>query len=325
MTTDTAGASEGASAPASDETTPDEAGRSVRDLRPFTLGGSTAAAAAGIDPFRSRIMLWAELTGRYARPPSEAMEWGSRLEPLILAELVERGYEVMPAPAEGFTDPERPWLVGHPDTFVTLDGERAVGECKTMGQWAARANGSGAAVPLPYQAQAQVYMHLTGCTRTLVATLVGGQRLEVGTVERDDAAIAALLDALADFRGYLRRDRPPAPDGSDSARAAVIALFPEAQESKVCRLTKAEWADVRELRARKEQRDAIDGQIAELESRLKLAMGDAETAISPHDTDALHWRNTRSARVDVTALRAQRPELAAEYEKVTTTRRFSLA
>jgi len=296
----------------------------VAALQRFTLGGSVAASAAGIDPYRSRVMAWAELTGRVSREPSEAMEWGTRLEPVIDGAMSERGYELLPAPADGFTDPARPWLIGHPDGFAALSGERVVYERKTMGQWAHRANGSGAAVPLPYQAQAQVYMHLTDLPRTLVATLVGGQRLEVGTVERDDRAIAALLERLADFRDHLRRDKPPAPDGSDSARAAVIALFPEAQEAKVYRLTRDEWTLVRELRALREQAATIAEQIQERENVLKLAMGDAEHAISPHDTDALRWTNVRVARVDTTALRAQRPEIAAEYEKVTTTRRFTL-
>jgi len=296
----------------------------VTDLRPFTLGGSVAASAAGIDPYRSRVMAWAQLTGRVDHEPNEAMEWGNRLEPVIDAAMTERGYELMPAPADGFTDPARPWLIGHPDGFAALSGERVVYERETMGQWAHRTNGSGAAVPLPYQCQAQVYMHLTDCSRTLVATLVGGQRLEVGTVERDDAAIAALLERLADFRDHLRRDKPPAPDGSDSARAAVIALFPDAQESKVYRLTRDEWADVRELRARREQRAAIEAQETELENRLKLAMGDAETAISPHDSDALHWRNVRATRLDTKALKEQRPELYDEYATTTTNRRFTL-
>jgi len=298
---------------------------SVTELQRFTLGGSVAASAAGIDPYRSRVMAWAELTGRVDREPSEAMEWGNRLEPVIDAAMTERGYELMPAPADGFTDPERPWLIGHPDGFAALSGERVVYERKTMGQWAHRANGSGAAVPLPYQAQAQVYMHLTDCSRTLLATLVGGQRLDVGVVERDDAAIAALLERLADFRDHLRRDKPPAPDGSDSARAAVIALFPGAQESKAYRLSRAEWECVKELRALREQAATVAEQIQARENLLKLAMGDAEHAISPHDTDALHWRNTRAARLDVKALRELRPDVAAEYEIVTTTRRFTLA
>ena len=294
-------------------------------VAPLTLGGSVAAAAAGIDPYRSRVMAWAELTGRASREPSEAMEWGTRLEPVIDAAMTERGYELLPAPAEGLTDPERPWLVGHPDGFACLDGCRVVYERKTMGQWAYRANGSGAAVPLPYQAQAQVYMHLTGLDRTLFATLVGGQRLDVGIVERNNGAILGLLGRMADFREHLRRDKPPAPDGSDSARAAVIALFPDAEESKLYRLTKAEWRDVVSLRELREGRDVYDTQIQEVENRLKLAMGDAETAISPHDTDALHWRNTRSTRLDVKALRAAHPDLADEFSTSTTTRRFTLA
>jgi len=290
----------------------------------FALGGSVAASAAGIDPYRSRVMLWAEITGRVQRESSEAMRWGLALEPAIDAELTERGYELLAAPADGFTDPERPWLIGHPDGFAVLSGERVVYERKTMGQWAHRANGSGAAVPLPYQCQAQVYMHLTGLARTLVATLVGGQRLEVGTVERDDRAVAALLDRMEDFRGYLRRDRPPAPDGSDSARAAVIALFPGAQDAKVYRLTREEWATVRELRALREQAATIAAQIQERENVLKLAVGDAEHAISPHDTDALRWANVIAARVDTKALRAARPAVAEEFTVHTTTRRFTL-
>lgn len=295
----------------------------VQDPRPFTLGGSRAAAAAGIDPFCSRVMLWAQMTGRVEPPDTEQMWWGRALEPVIDRAMGERGYDLMPAP-DGVLDTVHPWLVGHPDGFAELDGERVVYERKTIGQWAHRANGDN--VPVQYQAQAQVYMHLAGLDRALVATLVGGQRLEVGTVERSDDAIGCLLDLMREFHDdYLRLDRPPPPDGSDSAKAAVIALFPEAEPAKLYRLSRDEWRLVTELRARREQRDVIDAQIAELESTLKLAMGDAETALSPHDTDALHWRNVHTTRVDTTALKTQRPDVAREYSKVTTTRRFLLA
>lgn len=39
----------------------------------FTIGGSEAAAAAGIDPHRSRVGLWLEKTGRVEREETEAM------------------------------------------------------------------------------------------------------------------------------------------------------------------------------------------------------------------------------------------------------------
>jgi predicted phage-related endonuclease len=325
----------------------------LRQLRQrTTLGGSTAAAACGVDPFLSPVMLWAQLTGRAERPETEAMHFGKRLERVVWEELEARGYGLLSSPQEGFVDPERKWLVGHPDGFATLvekppqslaapggdsrnsgvPGDDQAGgfstggvlEIKTANQWAHRAGWS-ADAPLSYQAQAHVYMHLTGRTRTLLACLVGGARLELRTIERDEAAIGLLLDGMERFMRFVRRDRQPPADGSDSTRDALVHhLYPEAEPSKLVRLDREHWQLVRELRARKEQRARIDAQIQEHENRLKAYMGDAELAISPHDTDALRWTNVRSARVDTTALREQRPEVAAEYEKVTTTRRFTL-
>ncbi len=293
---------------------------SVTALRRVTLGGSSAAAACGVDPYLSPVMLWAQLTGRAEHPATEAMHFGKLLERVVWAELEERGYELLPAPADGFRDNERKWLVGHPDGFTTED----VLEIKTANQWAHR-NGWSADVPIAYQAQAQVYMHLTGRTRTLLACLVGGSRLELHTIECDADAIGLLLAGMENFMRYVRRDRQPPADGSDSTRDALVHyLYPEAEPSKLVRLDREHWQLVRELRARKEQRERIDAQIQEHENRLKAFMGDAELAISPHDTDAIRWTNVRATRVDTTALRAQRPEVAAEYEKVTTTRRFTL-
>lgn len=298
---------------------------SVTALHPFTIGGSEAAAACGVDPFLSPVMLWAYKTGRAERPETEAMHFGKLLERLVWGELEERGYDLLPAPAEGFADDERKWLIGHPDGFVP-DG---VLEIKTANQWAHRAGWNGD-VPVQYQAQAQVYMHLTKRERTTLACLVGGSRLEVRTIERDEDAIGLLLAGMERFHRHLRRDKMPAADGSDSARAALLLLYPEggfgpgARGTKVVRLDREGWQDDRELRARKEQRDVIDRQIQELENRYKARIGDAELAISPHDTDAARWSNVQARRLDQTRLKAERPEIAEEFTTVTTTRRFTL-
>lgn len=293
---------------------------SVTPLRPLTLGGSDAAAACGVDPFCSPVMLWARMTGRAEHPETEAMHFGRILERVVWAELEERGYELLPAPEDGLRDSARKWLIGHPDGFTT-DG---VLEIKTANQWAHRVGWNGE-VPVQYQAQAQVYMHLTGRASTLLACLVGGARLELRSIERDEHAIGLLLDGMEDFLRYVKRDRPPPADGSESTRDALVHhLFPTAQESKLVRLDREHWNLVRELRARKEQADVIAGQVRELENRLKAFMGDAELAISPHDTDALRWSNVQARRVDTAALKAARPEVAEEFSTVTTTRRFTL-
>lgn len=292
--------------------------------RPAPIGGSEIAAACGIDPHRSRVMLWLEKTGRVRREPSEAMEWGTRLEPVIFEALADQGYNVASAGGVAWRDEARPWLIGHPDGFEwpgdsRQDGPERLLEIKTAGQWAHRGFEG---VPFEYQAQVQLYLHLTGLSRALVAILVGGQRLELHELDRDERAIRGLLGLAERFWRHVETNEPPAPDSSESSREAMRTLWPEHEPGKAVRLLGSSWECYRELRRRRAQRDVLDRQIGTLENTLKATMGDAERAIGPHDEDALTWRTTEAKRIDVTALRRDRPEIAAEYETATPTRRF---
>lgn len=294
----------------------------------YTIGGSDAAAAAGIDPHKSRVMLWLEKKGRIEQPETEAMRWGKLLEPVIFEELRERGYEVyVPKVYRGGVnwDNGRPWLTGHPDAVLEGDHAGTVLEAKTVNQWAKREwNGE---PPLAYVAQVQHYLHLTGLDRGLLAVLVGGQRLETYEIKRNQHAIDRLLEREEEFYGYLVRDEPPPPDSSESAREAVAAMFPEHTAGRVVRLDRSQMRRLRELRARREQRDTIDAQVRGLENELKAAMGDAETAISPHDEPVLRWKaveTTRLARGSVDRLREEWPQVYAQLAATTTTRKFEV-
>jgi putative phage-type endonuclease len=291
----------------------------VVPLRTFTIGGSDAAAAAGIDPHKSRVMLFLEKMGRVERAETEAMRWGKLLEPVIFEELRGRGMVMWScAPV---SDEARPWLTGTPDGYVREheDDEGAMLlEVKTVGQWAKREwNGT---PPLAYVAQCQHYLHLTGLDRALLAVLVGGQRLELATIARDDEAIRRLLALEEEFYGYLIRDELPAMRHDDAEAARV--LWPVAEQGKVMRLDRDMMAFYRQLKLRKAQRDAVDEQVKTLENLLKAAMRGAEVAIGPHDDELIRWPSVESHRVDVKALREAHPAIAAEFVKVTHTRRF---
>jgi putative phage-type endonuclease len=305
---------------------------SVIPFRAVTLGGSDAAAACGVDPYRSRVMLWLEKTGRVERVVGEAARWGTLLQHVIMEALAHDGYaieqplDVMQETYNGVQDPERAWLKGHPDGFLALGDEwateRAVLEIKTAGAWAHRANG---AIPAPYQVQCQVYMHLTGLHRALLAVLVGGQRLELHELERDAHQVELILALMADFYRYVEADELPAPDGSESARDALGLYYPETQVGKLVRADKTTEKLVIELRARKEQKDAIGEQIRELENRLKAWIGDADTLVSRSDVKLATWRNVVSTRLDQTRLKAEAPHVFAQYAVTSDTRRLTLA
>src|SRR5204862_8035074 len=99
-------------------------------------------------------------------------------------------------------------------------------EVKTAGAWGAHEWADGQA-PARYVVQWHHYLHLARLSRALLAVLIGGQRLETGLVERDDALLEAIIEAEGAFLDYLRTDTPPPPDGSDSATEAIRALHPE--------------------------------------------------------------------------------------------------
>lgn len=287
----------------------------------FTIGGSEAAAAAGIDPHRSRVGLWLEKTGRVGREETEAMRWGTLLQPVIETELHERGYITIAPTVPELFDANRRWLVGHPDRYIReQDAEDlAVLEVKTVGQWAKREwNGQ---PPLAYVAQVQHYLHLTGLDRALLAVLVGGQRLELTEIERNDRWIATLIDLEQEFlERYLIPDEPPPVRHDDADNLA--RMFPEHKPGRKVRLAKDALDVLAELRARTAQKDAIERQCETLRNQLKATMGDAETALDAHGEEVIHWRTFASERVDVTRLRAERPELAEQFVKPIQSRRF---
>jgi putative phage-type endonuclease len=289
----------------------------------WTLGGSEAAAACGVDPYRSRVALWLEKRGEWKQDAGEPALWGNLLEPVVYAELERRGFQVMPAPADGFVDDDRPWLHGHPDGFAEVEGEAALLEIKTAGQWTAGEWKSDSGAPLPYLLQLHHYFELTGYSVALLAVLIAGQRLETRIVHRDDAVIARMLDLEGDFIELLRSGSMPAPDGSESAKEALRAMF-EPTPGLVVRADKAIESHVREARILRESINARKEQLAKHEQIVQAYMGEATELISRHDTTLAKWTPYDRTALDTKALKEAMPGTFTEFSATKTLRRFTL-
>lgn len=279
------------------------------------LGGSTIAAACGLDPFLSPVRLWARMLGKIEDEAGEPAEWGNRLQPVIFEALRDRGVRVTPAPpGETLQDAAVPWLAGHPDGFTP----RGIAEVKLTGRYSYEKDG---ALPLPWQAQVQTYMMLGRRESALVAVLVSGIRLETHMVYTDTKAQDLLLEMGADFMGYVEREQLP-PVRADDAQT-LAALFPSPEPAKVYRLTGDEWETAQELRRLRRLRDAYDEQVKELENRVKTFNPEAERLLGPHDEQVATWKPARRKAVDVKALREAQPSIAEEFTTETTSRRFT--
>jgi len=288
-----------------------------------TLGGSRVADAIGLG-WSSPIRLFGELTGKPGFAPASdngAMRLGRRLQPVIFAELTEMGYpcaEFHPGHAQyEITDPERPWLIGHPDGagLASLDG--LVVEAKAQ--------------PYPHadlsaQVQTHVYMHLGGYSGGLIGTLAG-LSLTITGLLRDEEKIGRILTLLDRFWEYVESDVWPPPTGHPDDRASITDAHPAHEPGRKVRETRAVMQARRELHMLNEQdgkHGARSRRKAYLGGIVTAHMGTAELLISAHDEVVARWPSFETQRMDTKRLREDHSELADAYTTTTTSRRLTL-
>ena len=170
------------------------------EVRKQGIGSSDAAAAVGLNPYKSQLELWLEKTGRDENLPKvdphdedSPMYWGNILEPIVAAHYTKRtGNRVRRINAVlQHPDSALPWMLANIDREVTGAPDVQILECKTAGVNGARLWKDG--VPEYVQLQVHHQLAVTGKQAADVAVLLGGQRLEIHRIERDERLIARLI------------------------------------------------------------------------------------------------------------------------------------
>ena len=299
-------------------------------VRKQGIGSSDAAAAVGLNPYKSQLELWLEKTGRDTSLPKldpqdeeSPAYWGNILEPIVASHYtrrtsnrVRRVNAVLQHP-----DPKLAWMLANIDREVIGASEVQILECKTAGINGARLWKEG--VPEYVQLQVMHQLAVTGKQAADVAVLLGGQHLEIHRIERDEQMVARLIDLELLFWDYVVSDTPPPADGTASAEAALRCLYPKdngqildfSQNTELA-TTYLELKSVRQNIAQQETREA------QLEQILQQAMGEA-TRIEFAE-GYISWKKSKdSTGLDVERMLKDKPYLQARYTKIKTgSRRF---
>ena len=82
---------------------------------------------------------------------------------------------------------------------------------------------------------------------------------------------------------------------------------------------------VREYKELKAFAEQIADEIAALEDKIKAEMTTRNTEELTVDVFKIRWTTVQSSRFDTTAFKKAMPELAEQYTRQTSTRRFSIA
>ena len=268
---------------------------------PGMLGASEAPAALGLDRYTSPLVIYRRLRGldvddSVPAAVQEAAEWGQVLEPVVRGKYALSREVVIAVPGESIV--KDGWLRATPDGIVckpdwareplmhvgesfTIRGPIVGDFCKhgatgllqvkCRSAWQADEWEDG--VPPAVEVQCRVEMAVTGLPWNDVAVLLGGNRMLVHRLERDEKLEANILRDLRVFWERTQEGKEPDPDHTQAWREAAMSRM---KPSKVVlQATDDAREDLRELlsarRARKdaEQREEV------AKTRILLRLGGA--------------------------------------------------
>jgi len=299
-------------------------------VRKQGIGSSDAAAAVGLNPYKSQLELWLEKTGRDTSLPKidpndeeSPAYWGNILEPIVATHYTKRsGHRVRRINAVlQHPDPKLPWMLANIDREIIGADDVQILECKTAGINGSRLWKEG--VPEYVQLQVMHQLAVTGKQAADVAVLLGGQHLEIHRIERDESMIARLIDLERLFWDYVVSDAPPPADGTESAEAALRCLYPEDNGQTLDFSQHTELANTyMELKAARQTIAQQETREAQLKQVLQQAMGEATRA--EFAEGYISWKKPKdSIGLDVEQMLKDKPYLQARYPKIKTgSRRF---
>lgn len=175
------------------------------------IGGSDAAAAIGISPWKTPFSLWLQKVGEEAETlhETEPMRWGTLLEPIIAAEYARRTGRVLERNTEMLRHPNFGWMIAHLD--ATVIGENRIVEVKTARDGRYWGPPGTDEVPMTYLMQAHHYLVITGAAVCDIAVLIGGSDFRIYEIPADDEIAGMVIDHEATFWRYVEQREPPPP------------------------------------------------------------------------------------------------------------------
>lgn len=283
------------------------------EARRSGIGGSDVAAILGVSKWKTAVDVYFEKIGE-AEPQAEsdAMRWGTILEPVIREEFQRQTGIELVEPPQLIRSSAHPFMIASLDG-MTVDGE--IVECKT----ARSADGWGEAgsdeIPIHYQTQVAHYLAVTGARLAFVPVLIGASDFRVYQVERCDSFIADLVEAERAFwSDHVLTRIPPEPVNADDA-----ARLWARDNGATVEIDGSIADDVDELKRLKEEEKELAGRISEVSDRIRIAFGEA-AAIAFEGKTLATYKAQSSKRLDSKALELAHPEIVTQYKRESVSR-----
>lgn len=287
------------------------------ELRRTGIGGSDAAAIVGLSPWATPYTVYMDKQGLLPeKEDTEAMRQGQDLEEYVARRFMEQTGKKVRRCNYMIRNLRHSFALADIDFRVAC--ENAGLECKTTSTLDLK-QFHGAEFPERYYAQCVHYLAVTGADRWYLAVLVLGRGFFVFTLERDEAEIAALMDAERQFWQRVQERNPPDVSGQDADTDALGAVWADSSDESIDLFDMEHL--FRELRSLDEALSITQGlknkAVNEIKARMKTA---SSGSCGPYSCT---WKTQQRRSLDLDALRDDFPEIRFDdYMKVTKSRPF---
>lgn len=281
------------------------------------IGGSDAATVVGLNPYKSLYELWADKQGFLPESEdTEAMRTGRDLEQYVAQRFMEATEKRVERLPYMYAHSDYPYITANIDRRII--GENAALECKTTGVYN-KSRFSEGEVPANYLCQCYHYMNVMGYDKMYLAVLILGKGFYWYEVERNEEQQAALLKAEVDFwNEYIIGNSIPAPDGSDGAGEALVAVYKQDCGKTVNLMhLDGKFAAYSDIRAKIEE---LSNTKSKIEQEIKQELGEASTGLGTEFK--VTWKAQNRNSVDSKLLKEKYPDVYGECLKSSQSRVF---
>ncbi len=288
------------------EPTPEE--RQFREEARTSIGGTDAAAIAGLSPYKTTWDVVAEKLG--ILPPSESserMRWGLAFEEPVLSEYARRTGQQLER--VGHTrDPLKAFLGAHADRLVVGRKKGVEGKTVEWGKDEWSEPGQPVRVPRHYYVQCQHYMGVFRYGAWDLVALFGLSKLRWYELEPNPKVISTLRARCEEvWERYIVAGELPPIEPSERAKAWLKGRHPAETSDEVVVANEEQAAAIAHWLEAKGRRETAEKEEERWKLHVQQAIGDAAAIVAGSTT--VTWKKNK----DTTALVTDWEALLLEY------------
>ena len=297
------------------------------DERRKGIGGSDISILVGTNPYRSKISLWLDKTGKTEpQEGNDKMELGKLMEDLIRQEFERRSGYTVEKPTEPFVDGI---CRGNIDGLISdATGKPfAVWEGKTTAGYNPDYKDG---IPPYVYSQCQWYLGLVNqiypeVDTCYISTIVYQMRCieyKENTIKFNPKVFAHMKQtAEAFWNDYVLTNISPEPDGTEDCSKLIADKYPNSNGEEI--MLDESFEELAEQRAfLKKEAKVIEGKISEIENKIKAEMKENEKALA--GKYEILWKTQKNSSLDTKTLKEQNPQIYKKYLREGTNRVFKI-